>query len=182
MKRILRTIFSLAILMTGVLRAQEVPNLPDTKDDPKARDAYEHTLLRNPATGSIPALIRPKELKFAESLPDKEAIAFRKRMDGLVPDAAPPITWDSRGPYNIGGRTRSLGIDIDDESVVIAGGVSGSMWRTSNGGATWVNTSNPASLHNSTCLVQDTRPGQRDTWYYGTGEITGNSAGGSGGA
>jgi hypothetical protein len=99
----------------------------------------------------------------------------------LTPDARRRFPLP-RGPYNIGGRTRALGIDITDESVILAGGVSGSMWRTSDGGSTWVNTTNPASIHNSTCLVQDTRPGQEDTWYYGTGEITGNSAGGSGGS
>ena len=45
--------------------------------------------------------------------------------------------WDRRGPYNVGGRTRALAIDISDatDNTVMAGGVSGGMWRTIDGGA-----------------------------------------------
>ena len=96
MKQILRTLFTLTIALTGVLRAQEVIDIPEVADDPKARDAYEFNLLRNPATGTIPALIRPKELKFAASLPDKEAL----------PPEADAI--DSRRPPPISVATRSV--------------------------------------------------------------------------
>lgn len=46
-------------------------------------------------------------------------------------------TWQSLGPGNIGGRTRALLIDPDDPQVMIAGGVSGGIWKTADGGASW---------------------------------------------
>ena len=37
----------------------------------------------------------------------------------------------------------------------------------------------PNQLHNVTCIAQDTRPGKEHIWYYGTGELSGNSASGA---
>ena len=38
----------------------------------------------------------------------------------------------------------------------------------------------PFQLHNVTCIVQDTRAGWENVWYYGTGELSGSSASGGG--
>ena len=84
--------------------------------------------------------------------------------------------WTLKGPYNVGGRTRALGIDVSDESRILAGGVSGGMWLSEDAGASWQKTTQAQQLHSVTCLVQDTREGKQQTWYYGTGEYSGNSA------
>ncbi|HEV7429358.1 MAG TPA: hypothetical protein VGQ46_23640 [Thermoanaerobaculia bacterium] len=45
--------------------------------------------------------------------------------------------WTFLGPGNIGGRTRVLLIDPNDTSTMYAGAVSGGVWKTTNGGASW---------------------------------------------
>ena len=88
--------------------------------------------------------------------------------------------WKKRGPYNVGGRTRALAVDISDENVLLAGGVSGGMWRSTDGGQNWSKTTKPEQLHSVTTIAQDLRTGKNSIWYYGTGEYTGNSAIGGG--
>ena len=39
-------------------------------------------------------------------------------------------------------------------------------------------TTSPNQLHNVTCVVQDTRQGKENVWYFGSGELTGSSASG----
>lgn len=62
---------------------------------------------------------------------------------GELPDlrrrtgAANFATWKFLGPGNIGGRTRALSVDPDNPRVMIAGGVSGGIWKTTDGGGSW---------------------------------------------
>lgn len=144
---------------------------PGTKDDPFARWRYEFEKLKDPRTGDIPANIRQRELAFAKRLPTREGMFANKRSQKQA------ISWVFRGPENLGGRTRALAIDVSNENVIIAGGVSGGMFRSENAGQTWSRTSQLSDLKSVTCLVQDKRPGKTNIWYYGTGEARANSAG-----
>ena len=49
-----------------------------------------------------------------------------------VPGESEEMKWISRGPYNVGGRTKGLMFDPNDESdeTVFAGGVSGGLFKT----------------------------------------------------
>lgn len=47
------------------------------------------------------------------------------------------MEWNSLGPDNIGGRTRALWINPENDNHLIGGGVSGGLWQTQNGGNTW---------------------------------------------
>ena len=49
-----------------------------------------------------------------------------------------------RGPYNAPGRTRALLVDASDSSkdTWIAGSVGGGVWKTTDGGTSWINISN----------------------------------------
>jgi len=136
----------------------------------KEKDQYEFARLRDPHTGEIPKNIRAKELKFIE---DRFKVNFRNKDNNKLRSTSP---WQRRGPFEIGGRTRSFDCDIRNESILIAGGVSSGMWKSNDGGSTWIKTSNPAQLHSVSCLAQDKRPGKENIWYYGTGEYWGNSA------
>lgn len=145
-------------------------------DDPFARVRYEQMMVRDPQTGMVPPNMRQRELAYAETLPTRESLA------GLNKRGAVAATWSSRGPFNVGGRTRALAYDVSNESILLAGGVSGGMWRSTNSGSSWVRTSGLADHTQSvTCLAQDTRTGKTNIWYYGTGEFRGNSASGGGG-
>ncbi|MBN2414821.1 T9SS type A sorting domain-containing protein [bacterium] len=153
---------------------RQAPSIEGLEEDPRGRIRFEYLRTRNPHTGEIPKDIKALETAFAKTLPDKEALIRSGRLA-----KAQLLTWNAVGPYNVGGRTRALGIDINN-NYILAGGVSGGMYRSTDGGATWTNTTNPGALHSSTCICQDTRSGKTATWYYGTGEYTGNSASGGG--
>ncbi|TAF67332.1 MAG: T9SS C-terminal target domain-containing protein [Cytophagales bacterium] len=140
------------------------------KDDPEGRIEYERRMLINPFTGEIPDDIRNKELNYVLSPESKLQPSFNAR------NSQP--NWTRRGPFNVGGRTRGLAIDRTNENVILAGGVSGGMWRSDDGGNSWTKTTTSSQFHNVTCLIQDPRPGFSNVWYFGTGEGSGNSASG----
>ena len=133
-------------------------------DNPAERVVWERIRLADPNTGEIPYNIRQKEMIFAKTLPKSAAMS--------------KATWLHRGPYNVGGRTRALAMDILDENILFAGGASGGMFRSTNGGQSWVMTTDPNQLHNVTCVSQDKRAGKENIWYFGSGELTGSSASG----
>jgi photosystem II stability/assembly factor-like uncharacterized protein len=120
--------------------------------------------LRDPETGRIPDGIREKELAFAK---------------GLKQAPRPKATsWAPRGPANVGGRSRAVSYDRTDTSgeTILAAGVSGGMWRTTDGGQTWTRTFTKSHRPNVTTIGQDPRSGKEDVWYAGTGEYISNSA------
>ncbi len=129
-----------------------------TWEDPLARKRYEWFRLRDPATNTIPTGMA--EQQFAEQLATSSQLQY------------PPLTggWIARGPFNIGGRTRALAIDVTNENVILAGGVSGGMWKSTDGGQTWRKTTAPNQLHSVSCIAQNRARGREHIWYYGTGE------------
>jgi photosystem II stability/assembly factor-like uncharacterized protein len=120
--------------------------------------------LENPETGEIPKNIRQKEKEFVAQLP----IALQE------------VEFNQRGYFDIGGRTRAFAVDRMDENNLLAGGVSGGIFRSTDEGASWEKITPSDDFHNITCIVQDRRPGKENVWYYGTGEGYGNSASASG--
>jgi len=47
------------------------------------------------------------------------------------------LVWEEEGPDNIGGRTRAVQVNRNNPNEVWAGGVSGGLFYTSNGGNSW---------------------------------------------
>lgn len=135
------------------------------------RNEYEFNLLKNPYTGKIPKGIKKLELKFSKSIPLETSPLTLAKNGGS--------RFVNRGPYNVGGRTRALAIDRNNENRIFAGGVSGGLWLSKNGGDSWSRITKKLSP-SITCIVQDPRPDYVNVWYYGSGERAGNSA--SGGA
>ena len=128
---------------------------------------YELDLQRDPATGEIPKEERARELQVG--LEQLEATNSTRTSDN---------TYISRGPSNLGGRTRSLIVDISDPTgnTMIAGGVSSGVFRTTNGGESWTKVTPNNAIHNVVAIAQDPRPGFQNIMYYSTGEAVGNSA------
>ncbi len=146
----------------------------EMKEDLKAREEYENMRLRDPATGCIPVNIRNKELNFARNTSSRRnANSFKQGNNAIQ---SQEVNWKSRGPSDIGGRTYALGIDIKNENTLLAGSTSGGMWRSTDKGNSWNRTSPVNDLPSVKCVVQDTRPGKENTWYYGTGEMGSNTA------
>lgn len=170
--RFLATAFA-AIVLTFIIRtssfhqgvSQKENKRSEGMDDPEGRIAWETKRTMDPATGKVPDGIRTKELLFTQKLPK----APNDRSDFI-----------SRGPHNVGGRTRAFGMDVNDPNILIAGSVSGGIYRSTDGGASWSETTVPIFYQGITCLTQDVRAGHTDTWYAGSGEAYGQSASGNG--
>ncbi|MCX7736567.1 MAG: T9SS type A sorting domain-containing protein [Candidatus Kapabacteria bacterium] len=136
---------------------------------------WRYERLKDPATGQIPSNINSK------------VAHFLKYQSGAIPDYTNKDKnsnllslpeWQKVGPYNIGGRTRALAIDISDpeQKTILAGAVSGGMWKSTDGGITWKRTTEPHQLGSVSCIAQNPHIGKENIWYYGTGELWGNSA------
>lgn len=134
-------------------------------EGPKARKAWDTKRLVNPETGIMPKNIRTKELAFTNNLPSDINNTN--------------LEWTAAGPFNVGGRTRALAFNLLDENILLAGGASGGVWRSTNLGQEWAKMTKPLQLHNVTCIKQDIREGKENIWYHGTGELTGSSASGT---
>lgn len=135
-----------------------------SEENGKLRRAWELKRLADPATGQIPAGIEFLERSFAAQMSQPSA------------DRSGP-TWFLRGPYNYGGRTRALAIDVTNENRLLAGGVSGGVWLSEDGGQSWTRKT-PLNAHpGCVSIAQDTRPGKTHIWYYLSGEVYGASAG-----
>ena len=143
------------------------PSSIGTKENAQARWAYEMAMIASPRTGRLPVGIDRFEREFMTRVTSAN-------QSSRTSESA--VSWESLGPINVGGRTRALAVDLGDESIFLAGGISGGVWKSTDAGGSWKRTS-PVSIINSvTCLAQDPTDGYRQNWYFGTGELRGNSA------
>ncbi len=130
---------------------------------------------------NIPTDIHARSMRFAKTLASDKDLQWAAMAKGETDKLNfMNAEWRRRGPFNIGGRTRALAIDVADEKRLLAGGVSGGLWLSEDEGASWSKRTDPIDLQSITCISQDKREGRTDTWYYGTGEFLGNSADGQG--
>ncbi|MEY4903450.1 MAG: hypothetical protein RLZZ292_1265 [Bacteroidota bacterium] len=144
----------------------KLPGESQEGETTEERQEWEERRLADPATGEIPQGIRAKEMKFAERMSIASNTGFRNG------------DWKSRGPWNVGGRTRAFAIDKNNEKHLFAGGVSGGVWESWTSGNTWQRVT-PMNYHPGVVsIAQDTRLGKTDTWYALSGEMTGTSASG----
>ena len=166
---LLFTSCGLFFLLENKKNAAESVKIPSgaSEENGPLRRAWERQRLADPTTGQIPPGIQLLEQRFAASMNQPLA-------DRFGPD------WFARGPYNFGGRTRALAIDVTNENRLLAGGVSGGVWLSEDGGQSWQRKT-PLNAHpGCVSIAQDTRPGKTNVWYYLSGEVYGTSAGASG--
>jgi photosystem II stability/assembly factor-like uncharacterized protein len=135
------------------------------EENAELREAWEKKMLADPNTGDIPAGIEYQERWATAGIP--WAVESRDN-----------VPWASRGPWNVGGRTRALAFDVTNENRLLAGAVAGGLWLSEDGGQSWTRKT-PIQAHpGCISIAQDTRPGKTNTWYYLSGEIYGTSASG----
>ena len=143
-------------------------------EDIEARELYEFNMTKNPQTGTIPEGIYEAEKLQVKNL-------YQQNLFN-TPTVLNSYTF--AGPDNLGGRTRTIAYDVrydgSSNRIIMAGGVSGGVYKSIDNGTTWVRKSPVGEHFSCTSLAQDTRVGFRDTWYYGVGEATGNSTGTTG--
>jgi photosystem II stability/assembly factor-like uncharacterized protein len=76
--------------------------------------------------------------------------------------------WEPVGPGNIGGRTRTLVIHPTQPEIMYAGGVSGGVWKTTDGGLSWTPLAD--QIANIAVNSMAIHPENPDVLYVGTGE------------
>lgn len=153
----------------------------ETEDGEEDEEKGEHpgyqeqllTMLRDPKTGEIPDGIGYREREFLRNLPSRSGkVREQGKEKGIAELQASGIVWQARGPLNIGGRTRTIAIDVSNENIILAAGVGGGgIWRSTNKGQSWTRTTSTPQAPNATALAQDKRPGKQNIWYCGTGEF-----------
>ena len=146
----------------------------------EGRWAAEFEMIKDPKTGQIPRGIHQKEIAAAQKTHAFQLPAELGE-DGVTLRTLPTIGVTSRGPNNYGGRTRAIGFDKRNTQIILAGGVSSGLFRSTDGGATWTRITPAGLIHGVTAIAQDPRTtgNNQDTWYFGTGENS-SSAGGTG--
>lgn len=105
--------------------------------------------------------------------------ALEKSRQGSAAARLSEVIYDfvERGPGNVPGRTRGLIVDPDDLNhlTYFAGGVGGGIWKTTNGGQSWVHkTDDLPNLAISWIVMAES---DHDIIYAGTGEGWGSSSG-----
>ncbi len=147
--------------------AVKIPSGASEENGPLRRE-WQRMRLADPATGQIPVGIEFLERQYASTLPQS------------VVERGGNGQWMSRGPWNVGGRTRALAMDVANENRLIAGGISGGMWLSEDAGQSWTRKT-PLNAHpGCTSIAQDTRVGKTNNWYYTSGELYGSSPSGGG--
>ena len=92
--------------------------------------------------------------------------AAQQQADAMGATRSLGIQWEEMGPDNVGGRTRAILFDKDHQGVVFAGGVSGGIWKSINGGQSWAKVNDLLESLVVTTIVQATN----GDIYFGTGE------------
>jgi len=171
-------------VMTMAQQNQQINNTNDTveeddMDDIIGRINYEMDLLVDPATKVIPTGVF--EAAHNQGMAARHIPQYNNNHNQLVfqPLAAATPTPAAAGPGNLGGRTRALayakGFGVTNQ-LMMAGCVSGGVFRSANGGGSWRRVNGLNNINNITCIAQDPRPNNQQTWYLGTGEAIYNSA------
>ncbi len=76
--------------------------------NPSSRKYFEFMRNHDPESDQVPENWRQLQQEFANRMP--------RRADRS-------LNWEQRGPFNIGGRTRALAIDVLNDNHIGAGGV-----------------------------------------------------------
>ncbi len=137
---------------------------------------FEKRQTQNPLTKEIPPGIKLMEAKFSGKIQERSLESEAAKKSSETFSKSKFSYWKNRGPGNVGGRTRALALDRENENTIFAGGVSGGLWRSTNLGQKWKKVTLPWQSPSITSIVQDPRKGKHRIWYYASGERFGNSA------
>ncbi len=102
-------------------------------------------------------------------IPFGALVAAKNHIDNMpVPKDAGIWTWSWLGPGNIGGRIRAILIHPTSTNTIWIGGVSGGIWKSTNGGSSWSPVDDFMANLAITSIVMD--QGNYNVMYAATGE------------
>jgi len=145
------------------------------------REKQEFKRMRDPVLNVVPVerLIQARRMRDQIAIRQRTAPVQLDGSSGKVLSGSAPslssISWNERGPTNVGGRTRALIFDLNDAAngykKVWAGGVGGGLWYTNDITATPVQWNKVNDFFENiaiSCIVQN--PVNPQEIYAGTGE------------
>lgn len=140
--------------------------------------AQNFELTKNPDLG-YPT---PEKLIEARNRIEASHRLIHQKNAGILDTNLPTLVWEERGPYNVGGRTRTLMYDPNDPTSkkVWAGAVGGGLWYNTDIGNTanpWVPVNDFWQTLSVNCMAYD--PTNTQVFYVGTGEHYGQGYSGS---
>lgn len=137
------------------------PTRPQLQQRIEGRYEHEWDMTHDPSTGTLPKERLQAAREYTQLLLSRKS-------------AIPNVNWDERGPNNVSGRTRAILIDAGDPSsnTIYSGGVSGGIWRSVDGAASWTQIDDFFDNLAIGDITQD--PNNSDIIYFGTGEGYGN--------
>ena len=141
------------------------PTIISKETTQKDRSEHFFRMLRDPEINRIPNSIQAMEMAFLEDMKADQDYKLKGFND--------PFDWKEVGPNDVGGRTRAIAFDSRNSNIILAGGVSGGIWKSTNGGASWSKKTDINGHLGVTALVQS--PQTPDVWYYSTGEFFGSA-------
>lgn len=118
---VLITLFTVGINQEGAYKKSELSFLEKTSIDDAT--AWMEARLRDPETG--------------QKMSDAKLKMIEKAIKDMPAGKALPLSWVEEGPDNIGGRTRAILVDKDNNNRIYAGSVSGGLYVSSNGANSW---------------------------------------------
>lgn len=136
--KLLLSVFSIAAVAGGAFMLNQNDLVKDVKRTYYSKDVnlsseyqnswrgaqqYYELLHRNVNTGVIEPADYAAALQRAKLMSQTKAGGF---------------TFVEEGPDNVGGRTRGIIVDVNDDNIVYAGGVDGGVFKSTNGGNNWV--------------------------------------------
>ncbi len=128
-----------------------------TRDNPYGALDFRYNMLK----GDKPYL---------DPLARQRAILYtKKEILKKNPGEVNSLSWTAVGPGNIGGRIRSILIRPSDRNAILVGSVSGGIWKSLDGGASWQPKSDDGNPISIGCMANF-----GDLVYAGTGEGWGN--------
>jgi len=134
--------------------------------------AFFHQKYSNPKTGQLPNQ-SPWVSHYWKRHFQEQHLAKAYRSDRQAQQRNnDEIDWVEVGPTNVGGRTRAIAIDANDNNRLLAGGVRGGLWLTTNKGDSWEHIEGITGNESITHISQ--HPNQNEKWYATTGEYIGN--------
>ncbi|HSP86686.1 MAG TPA: hypothetical protein VLN45_01020, partial [Ignavibacteriaceae bacterium] len=92
----------------------------------------------------------------------------RNNISDLYEKTTAALSWTQLGPGNIGGRIRSIKVHPNDPNTVYIGSVGGGVWKTIDGGLSWVPLKD--DMENLAVCALAIDPDNPNIVYAGTGE------------
>ena len=132
--------------------------IPGTKDNPFGAAQFRYDMLKGKAEVILPT-VREKAINYTK----------KNLINNSLKKSESISTWTPLGPGNIGGRIRSIVIRPTNSNHILVGGVSGGIWKTTDGGSNWSAKNDNGFPIAISCMVND-----GDVVYAGTGEGWGN--------